>query len=407
MGALLGRSEKRQFLPEPVIPPFRGANAYGQVMTTPDMAMTVPTVWACVALLSNAVSMLPLETFERRGAIAQRVDDAVIVTSPAATMTQSEWLHMLMVSALLRGNAYGQTVERDRNTGLPTQIEILNPDNVRLEMVKGRLLYWSNASGTQVDITGDMWHVRGLTMPGSKVGLSPVSYAAATLGIDLSARKFAQDFYTAGGIPTAVLTSDRAINQGNSRTLKEKLREATRNREPLVLGEGLTYQQISVNPDEAQFLATQQATVAQIARFFGVPAGLVGGTEGGSMTYSNVEQRSIDFLTFGVQFWLRRIEDAMSVLLPPRQFVRFNVDALLRTDAETQAKVANQAIAGKWWAPMEERAKRNLPPMSEEAKKEVQMVPLEITPLGGVKAIAAAGTTPPDSVNVEGTPVNA
>jgi phage portal protein BeeE len=58
-----------------------------------------------------------------------------------------------------------------------------------------------------------MWHVRGLTLPGRVVGLSPISYAAAVLGLDLSSRQFASGFFDGGGIPKAVLESDQQVNQ--------------------------------------------------------------------------------------------------------------------------------------------------------------------------------------------------
>jgi phage portal protein BeeE len=71
------------------------------------------------------------------------------------------------------------------------------------------------------------------------------------------------------------------------------------------------YTPIQVSPEESQFLATQQANVAQVARYFWIPPEMVGGSGGNSMTYANVEQRSLDFLTYAVSFWLKRIEDAM------------------------------------------------------------------------------------------------
>lgn len=412
---ILFNTEKRaaHFFPEPVIPPYPGANINGgvTVATRPDTALQVPTVWACVGLLANAVSMLPLETYRHTAGIPQRVTDPQIVAAPADGMTQSEWLHMLMVSLLMRGNAYGKIVARN-NIAMPTQIEIQNPDHVTVDVdrITGAVKYMMGTPRVEVP-TADVWHVRGMTLPGHKIGLSPIAYAAAVIGLDLSGRQFATDFLDGGGIPKAVLESDQSIDQDKARTIKERLLAATRAREPIVLGAGLKYTSIQVRPEESQFLATQQANVAQIARFFHVPAGMVGGSEGGSMTYTNVEQRSLDFLTYGVSFWLKRIEDAFFGLLPKPQYVRFDATALLRTDAETQAKVDIQYLAGKVKAPSEIRARMNLPEMTEAQKAEADMVPLTITPLGGAKALpglkedpGASAPTPAD--DSEGSPPN-
>jgi HK97 family phage portal protein len=391
VGALFGRREVRAHaFPEPVIPPFPGVDLFGRstVATKPDQALMVPTVWACVGLLANAVSMLPLETFRRTSGVPARITDPPVVTSPAAGMTQSEWLHMLMVSLLLRGNAYGLIVSKD-SFQRPTQIELLNPDLVTPKVADDGTVTYTVRSGAQTTTyTRDkIWHVRGLTLPGSKIGLSPIAYAAATLGVDLSSRQFASDYFDGGGIPKAVLTTDQQVNQEQASTIKQRLLAAVRQREPIVLGAGLNYKQIQVNPEESQFLATQQANVAQVARYFWIPPEMVGGSGGNSMTYANVEQRQLDFFTLGVSFWLKRIEDAFFPFLPQPQYVAFNPMALLRTDAETQAKVWIQLLAGKVVAPSEVRAEYNRPPMTDEQKAEADMVPLTVTPLGGAKAL--------------------
>jgi HK97 family phage portal protein len=398
VGVLFAR-EKRTInptFPEPVVPPFPGASVYGQnpLLTQPNAALQVPTVWACVSLLANAVSMLQLETFRVSNGIPTRVTDPLLVKSPAAGMTQSEWLHMVMVSALMRGNAYGIKSGLDGNLR-PTQIEILNPDLVRVKVddATGALRYYVGVANTEIDAS-KVWHLRGLTLPGQKVGLSPISYAAATLGIDLNSRQFASDFFAGGGIPKAVVTSDERIDREQGLKIKDRIMGAMFKREPLILGAGLKYDMMQVKPEESQFLATQAANVGQIARYFSVPASLVGGNEGGSMTYTNVEQRNLDFLTFGVSFWLKRIEDALFPLLPQPQFVRFNPANLLRTDAETQAKVDVQLIAGKILTPTEVRMQRNMPPMTDAQKKEADLVPLTITPTGGPKALPAEKTPP-------------
>jgi HK97 family phage portal protein len=227
-----------------------------------------------------------------------------------------------------------------------------------------------------------VWHVRGLTLPGARMGLSPISYAAATLGLDLSSRQFASGFFDGGGIPKAVLESDQQITQPQAVTIKDRVLATLRGREPLVLGLGLKYTQIQVKPEESQFLATQNANVSQICRYFNVPAAMIDGPSGGGMQYSNTEQRGLEFLTYTLAHWLRRIEDAISALLPNGQFVKFNTHSLLRLDAETQAKVDLQRVAAKVVAPSELRARDGLDPMTDAQKAEAEMVPLAVGPLG-------------------------
>lgn len=392
MGILFQR-EKRlaPTFAEPPIAPYPGASVFGQSARTSEgsASLAVPTVWACVGLLSNAVSMLRLETFTRNAAgVPTRAADPQVVLAPAADMTQSEWLHMLMVSVLMRGNIYGEIVRRDPRTGYALQVELLNPDNVRVDVDRetGAWSYLILSSQRKI-AREDMWHVRGLTLPGSKQGLSPLRYAAATIGIDLESRSFASDFFANGAHPSSILTTDQPVTQDQAQTIKDRFRAASSAREPVTLGAGLKYEAIQVTPEESQFLATQQANVAQIARYFGVPPEMVGGSGGNSMTYANVEQRSLDFLTYAVAPWLRRIEDAFFTLLPGEQYVLFNTSALLRVDAQTQATVDNMHLAGKVRTPSEIRAREGLAPFTPAQAAEADMVPLTITPNGGAKAL--------------------
>lgn len=409
MGLLLNkpRETRAGSIPGWPIPAFPGTgpgyNASGTMNA--EAALAVPTVWACVGLIANAVSMAPLNAYDRTQKIPTPVDNPPqILVNPAAGMTQSEWLHSVMVSLLLRGNAYGQIVLRDR-AGRPLQVELVNPDTVtvKIDRETGELTYKIG----KVDVpTEAVWHVRGLTLPGGKVGLAPITYAASVLGVDVASRQFSGDYFNAGGIPKAVLTSDMDINQTQATTLKERLLAATRSREPLVLGKGVTYKAIQVSPEESQFLATQQFSVAQIARFFWLPAEMVGGSSGDSMTYSSTEMRGRAFLTYSVAFWLKRLEDAMFRLMPGNQYVAFDTSAFTRTDAATQAQVDIELIAGRVMTRDEIRARRNLPPMTAEQLASLNDVPdLTITPKGGAKALPLPPPPPaaPDPTTADPT----
>jgi phage portal protein BeeE len=56
------------------------------------------------------------------------------------------------------------------------------------------------------------------------------------------------------------------------------------------------------------------------------------------MTYSNIETEAIDFVKFGLLYWLTQIEESMTTRLPGVQYCRFNLDALMRTDTLNRAK---------------------------------------------------------------------
>jgi HK97 family phage portal protein len=394
-------AEARQWSPEPVIPPFPGATVYGTVPAdTPSAALQVPAVWACVRLKADAVSSLTLHRY-RKGpdGIPVEVPLGPLLERPSPTRSLPEWLFDVIVSGELRGNVFGRIIDRDVE-GRPSQIELADPDSVKLrQRTDGSIEY---RFGNLVVPNEDVWHVRGFSYPGSVIGLSTLTYAAASIGLAAYAERFASGFFADGAHPSSVLSTDHAIDQAGAQTIKDRFTASVKGRQPVVLGMGLTYTPIQVTPEESQFLATQQFSVTQIARFFGVPASLIGGDEGNSMTYANVEQRTLDFYLYAVQPWLRRIEQALSDLLPPGEFVVFDTSSLLRTDAETRAKVQAIQVASRTRTLDELRRSDGLAPLTPEQLKALELVPLEVTPLGGVKnkpvpSGAGAGDEAPDA----------
>jgi HK97 family phage portal protein len=131
-----------------------------------------------------------------------------------------------------------------------------------------------------------------------------------------------------------------------------------------VLGSGARFQAVTIPPEQAQFLETTRANVATIARYFGVQPELIGGESGGSLTYANVEQRALDFLTFGLRPWLVRLETALSALLSSTTTVKFNAAALVRTDLLTRYQAHESAIRAGWKLRSEVRELEDLPPIA-------------------------------------------
>jgi HK97 family phage portal protein len=204
------------------------------------------------------------------------------------------------------------------------------------------------------------------TVAGSPIGVSPIGHAALTIGVGLGVQRFAAQWFRDGMVPAGLLTNDDEVPSELATLVQERWKDSLNgNREPVVLGDGWKYEQVSIAPEESQFLDTFQANVSDVARFFGVEPENIGGTRpgGSSMTYQNVEQAQIHLLVRTIQPWLVRLERALTSLRPRPRFVKFNPDALLRVDAETRAKVHDVAIRGGWQSPDETRALEDREPI--------------------------------------------
>lgn len=313
--------------PEPIVPPFPGMSIGGGMSVTPDTALQVSAVWACVRLLADAVSMMPLHAFTMRDGVRVPIDDPPLIVSPGADASMGDFLYMTMVSLLLKGNAYGKIVTRD-GLGYPTQIEMQAPDRVSVSMAQDGTVQYRIAG--QIVPNRDIWHVRAYRTPGAVTGLSPIAYAASTIGTQVAAETFAGGYFQDAPHPSAILVAKGQVTKDQARAIKESYMASVHGREVAVLGAGVEYQGLSITPEESQFLETKRVGVAEIARFFGVAPEMIGGTSGASMTYANVTQRAMDFLTYSVQPWLGRLEASLYPLLPGRKHVRFDTSVLVR-----------------------------------------------------------------------------
>lgn len=333
MGVLFSRRDQSPF-PEPIVPPY--PLAYGG--TSVDNAMQLDAVWACVSLLSETVGMMPVLAYDVKAgkdAPMPAKNQPSLLTAPTVRLSMQEWLAQMMCSLLLRGNAYAEWTP-----GGGGQLVPLNPDKVKVTVEDGKVIY--RVGG---EIRSNIFHMTGKVMPGDVVGLSPISYASQMLQTAMSIDAFARGYFQDAPHPAAVLQSDQPINQDQARQIKDRVMAAGQSREPMVLGLGLKMETLSVTPEESQFLATQQFNVERICRIFGVPPQMVGGgSSGQNITYANITQRRLDFLTFSVQGWLTRFENALSPLLPGRQHVRFDTSALIRMTPMDQAIVADKYV---------------------------------------------------------------
>jgi HK97 family phage portal protein len=336
------------------------STTYAAVPVTPSTALQHSAVWASVNLIAGSISTLPLAAY-RVGERDPLPALPPILRSPSAGWSLPDFLYAALQSLLVRGNCYGLIVDRAGAGLLPAQVELLAPERVGVQ-VDNRVIW--RIDGQEVD-PASIWHVKAFTAPGQVLGLSPIQHARQAIGLGIGAERYAARFFGESAIPSGVLTSDQDIKQDRAEHLKARWKQAhTGHRDIAVLGQGARFQAVTIPPEQAQFLESTRANVATIARYFGVQPELIGGESGGSLTYANVEQRALDFLTFGLRPWLVRLEVALSALLSSTTTVKFNAAALVRTDLLTRYQAHESAIRAGWKLRSEVRELEDLPPIA-------------------------------------------
>lgn len=352
---------------------YRNARVGSLLDISSDQAMRHAAVWACVRLIAGTVSTLPVDVVRVQGSSRREVS-VPLITSPSALVSPITWRDQLMVSLLLRGNAYGLITQRDA-AGYPMAVELIHPDKVAGRVDEGRVLLSWDGVEHELWPLGDAIHVPAYTVPGSPFGLSVLDYARTTIGSGLASEEWGARFFTDGAVPSAVLSTDQSVTREQAQELKARFMAAVAGkREPAVLGAGIEYTPISVSPGESAFLETWRMSGENVCRLFGVQPEMIGlASSGSSITYANREQRVQDFLTFSLSPWLARVEEALSALLPRDHEVKFRTGGLLRADIQTRyavyeasARISQMTDGAMPLTVDEMRALEDLPPLTNE-----------------------------------------
>ncbi|MFZ1793853.1 MAG: phage portal protein [Anaerolineae bacterium] len=339
---------------------WRSVGAFGVndagANVTPRTALTSMPVFAAIRLLAESVAMLPWHVYERTTNGKNRANnhplDGILNRIANPEMSAFTLRETMMVHVLLWGNAYAEIEMNNRSD--VRALWPLHPANVKVGRDEnGNLIYaYQDRRQSVILPASRIFHVHGLSSDGI-VGYSPIQLARGAIGLGMATEKFGAQFFANGARPGGVLEHPSKLTTQAYDRLKasfEERHQGLDNAQRLsILEEGMKYSPVSIPPEDAQFLQTRKYQVSEIARLYRVPAHMIGDLD--RATFSNIEQMSIEFVTYSLVPWLTRWEqDADRQLLsePERKtlFTDFLEDALLR--GETLARYQAYAIGRQW-----------------------------------------------------------
>lgn len=313
---------------------------------TPETSLRIAAVYACVRLLSQTIAGLPRDVYRKVGKTRAELAAPAWVEQPNPGLNWFELIEQLVCSLLLWGNAYVILV-RDE-AGELVEVWPLNPAWVRIDIRGGRIVYTVIRKGKVDEFSADeILHIRGLTLPGSAVGLSPIDHARVTLGLAGAAEEYGGRFFSNDATPGGVIEFPGSVGDPELKRIAREWKRAHQGRarahEPGFLTGGAKYNPITIPNDAAQFIESRKFSVTEIGRWFGVQPHKIGDLE--RATFSNIEHQAIEYVTDGVQPWVARLEYAFRPLLgrglaPDRRttaYLKFNLSGLLRGDTAARA----------------------------------------------------------------------
>ena len=331
-------------------------------------ALEDPTVFACVKVLAESVSQLPINIYKQTGDRKEIVNQTdayrILKRKPNSWLTSRQFRRLIVARTALEGNfiAVKNKVGNRVFELLPVAngrvtIEQDSDFNVtyRIDMKGGQRIYQKE----------DIFHYYSLSLDGL-TGLDPVALHKTHIGLSLALDKFGARLFKNGAHPRVLLSSDLTLKEDEMKRIIKSFKEQTSGNNAHsthIMDGGFKASRLTLTAEEAQFNETRKLMRSILAAIWRVPAHMVNDLE--KATFSNIENLARQFVDYALMPWLVDLEDVFAQqLLTERErdmgyFIKHNVNGLLRGDAVSRAQFYTAALGSMqtpgWMSPNEVR----------------------------------------------------
>ncbi len=350
---------------------YGGPGIMAALPVSPTDAMTIPAFYAGVAYIAEDVAKVPLNMFEDLGEAGSRKArnhelQSVLHDQPNQSQTSIEWREMVTAIAILRGRCVNEI--RYGTRGAIDQVVPLHPDLLRRERIKAtgqwKYLYKDplRSFEERALLSDDVFVVSG------RQDRSVIEFAQTNLGNIIATERYGGFMFSRGAKHQGVLSAKGKLSDPVKAALRKALDEYSidgpRAGRPLLLEDGMTWQNVSMTASDAQLLESQQFSVAQVCRWLRIPLHKVFEMSG-AQNASIAVQLSTDYVVDSLLGWCERWEQAIwrDLLVDKTFFAKHNLDGLLRGDPAVRAKMYSLAIQWGWMTRNEVREMEDLNPL--------------------------------------------
>jgi len=311
----------------------------------------------CTQIIAASVAGCPIQVRERES--GEKVVIPALTIEREGTTPFERW-ETTVAHMALWGNAYVRKV-RNRFGQLLDLIPI-HPSRVQVRIEDGGdvgLAYVKRfeIDGGRVNLTEhDIMHVPALSIDGA-VGYSVVGNLRRTFGLATNAEKMADRMYANGMMLSGFLSTEKDLDQEKATILQERWRAKISGIDNAfnvpVLDKGTKFEQLTMNPADAQFLETRKFQTTEIARLFGVPGWIINDQEKSTSWGSGMEQQFISFVVITLKPYMHRIEQRITreICDPTFEKAEFKVEGLLRGDSKSRAAFYASGVQHGWLVP--------------------------------------------------------
>ena len=342
-------------------------------LTNPAAAMKIPGVFRCNVLTQDLSSQIPLAEEKRiitdNGQTRwERVaTPAPIIRRPDPNVPTAEWVGDVAVALSSQGEAFLKLGSPDPATGRPTTAYVTDRNEWQVALSDNGLYPIYRWRGAIQKPYRDMIHIQYLKLPGRLHGLGPIQAYAQTLMASGNLEEWAASLFTDGGLTSVYLTTEFDMDDDEATEAKQQWMAEHQTLSPAVLSNGLKAEHAGLDPDKAQALETRMWNVQFAASAYGYnPYLLAVSMQGSSITYQTLPDLFAEAVRAVVYpDYLRKIETALTELLPRGRRARFELSEFLRADEKTRVETGVDAVNAGLYTVNEWRAREGMPPIQE------------------------------------------
>jgi HK97 family phage portal protein len=362
-----GNSRKQGFQSE-------GPLSYNSKTAAPvtfDSAMTVPAYWACVKLLSETISAMPINAYvtNEDGSRAKDSSNKLWRTlnyQPNRYQTRTEFFETKVLNLVTNGNAYS-LISRNARGQIVSLIPLMSSQMCVELQLDGSIKYiYTNANSERIIYTEkQIWHVK--LFGNGIVGMASLAYGASQLGISIATDNRVSKIASNGGKVSGILSIDNVLTDVQRKAVRDNMKDiAEGDTDTLkILEAGMDFQQVALSPQDMQLLESRRFNVEQTCRIMGVPSVLVNDTAGSTVWGSGIQEIVRGFYKTGLLPIAERFESSIKRhLMPSNDWdtvdIEFDFDLYLRPSYEDRVKANSLAINSGQLTPNEARNKEGL-----------------------------------------------
>ena len=343
-----------------------GATVSGETVT-PERSKTVATAYRAANIISDDVAKIPLQQFVRMGRDIQQVPPDALTKNLAylleVTPNQWGWTPFQFKKSIIDWEIWHGNAIVWRPPVWPPQLLILPANRTRPVFdVNGNLWYEHRFSNQRVEYIPSVEILHLMINPDETGfwGRGVITYAAETLGKQLSGHKVQSKIYANGVKSSAYMQVQGALDPDGRKRVRDSYQEALDAYGLAVFDNKIVkFEPIQMKLTDAQFLEQINASDIDIATFFGMPLHML---NRGKESYNSNEQKYIEYLQGTLDTYLVPFEQAARIRWLPaeeqgRSYFKFVREALLRMDAKGRAETNEIKIRSGVMTPNEAREK--------------------------------------------------